>query len=78
MDYFLPAFDNALVDAGKAHLAGKWASENNDIELDIEVSSDTLVATRCIVNGTDALAALNGGKATDRAPIWSTGNDEIR
>jgi len=78
MEYFLPAFDKALVEATENALAGTWIDEDETIELGINVSAGSLYATRYIVNGTDALATLSGMPKVNRVPIWSLGNDEYR
>jgi hypothetical protein len=81
MEYFLPAFDEALFEATEKNLAGTWVSNSEDadqIELHILASAGSLFATRYVINGTDALATLNSGQKSDRVPIWSLGNDEFR
>jgi hypothetical protein len=78
LDHFLPAFDKALIAATKDHIAGKWTSSDDRIDLHIIVSDGVLYATRYLINGTDALASLNNGKKTNRVPIWSVGNNEYR
>jgi hypothetical protein len=78
MKHFLPAFDKALIDATEDHMAGKWVSDDNKIELHIRVSDGVLYATHYVINGTDALATLNNGEKTDMVSIWSLGNDEFR
>jgi len=81
MEYFLPAFDEALFEATEKQLAGTWVSDSSDTdqaELHVIASAGALFATRYIINGTDALATLNNGQKTDRVPIWSLGNDEFR
>jgi len=78
MEYFLPAFDEALFEATEKQLAGTWVSESGGVELHVIASAGSLFATQYTINGTDALAALNNGQKTDRVPIWSLGNDEFR
>jgi len=81
MDYFLPAVDHALMQAMEEHISGIWKSDEKDrdqVELQVLVEAGRLVATRYTVNGTDALMSLNHGMETNRMPIWSAGNDELR
>ncbi|KAF8587756.1 beta-lactamase/transpeptidase-like protein [Ramaria rubella] len=75
--HFLPAFDEILAARTQEEIGGRWTNSDGAIELVMQVQKGSLYATRYYINGTDALASLQGDPVQKMA-VWYTGNDEYR
>jgi len=78
LEYFLPAFDKALIQATEEQMSGTWRSTDRQVELCIHIQEAALVVSKLSIGKVDALKTLNGGKETDKVRLWDAGNNEFR
>ena len=82
MEYFLPAFDSALIRTNTKQLVGKWASPNGESKIDITILSGRLYATQVRIGGEDPFGSapvnLVENENEKLIPIWEMGHNEFR
>ena len=78
LDYFLPAFDKALIEATEEQLGGIWLSSDGQVEMHVQVQDTALIVSKFIIGKIDALKTLNRGVETNKAQLWDVGNNHFR